>query len=62
MAGVLALLVAEREDRLNGSEQKYKPAKTEVVLSSAGLSATEIALIMGKTTAAVQKAIQRGRK
>jgi DNA-directed RNA polymerase specialized sigma24 family protein len=62
MAGVLALLVAEREDRLNGSDQKYKPAKTEVLLSSAGLTAVEIALIMGKTAGAVQKAIERGRK
>lgn len=62
MAGVLALLVAEREDRLNGSDQKYKPAKTEVLLASAGLTAAEIALVMGKSPGAVQKAIERGRK
>ncbi len=62
MAGVLALLVAEREDRLNASDQKYKPANTEVLLSSAGLSANDIAQVMGKNATAVQKAIQRGRK
>ena len=28
MAGVLALLVAEREDRLNDGSDKYTPAKT----------------------------------
>jgi DNA-directed RNA polymerase specialized sigma24 family protein len=61
MAGILALLVTEREDRLNASDQ-YKPPKTEVVLSSAGLNANEIASLMGKTPAAAQKAIQRGRK
>jgi DNA-directed RNA polymerase specialized sigma24 family protein len=62
LAGLLAILVADREDRLNTSDQKYRPAKTEVVLASAGLSASEIASLMGKTSAAVQKAIQRGRK
>jgi DNA-directed RNA polymerase specialized sigma24 family protein len=62
IAGVLALLVAEREERVNASDQSYKPPKTEVVLSNAGLTATEIALIMGKTPAAVQKAVERGRK
>lgn len=62
MTGVLALLAAEREDRLNESDQKYKPAKTEVILSSAGLTAPEIAVIMGKTAGAAQKAIERGRK
>lgn len=61
MAGVLAILVAEREERLNGTDEKNKPAKTEVLLSNAGLSANEIAQVMGKTLAAVQKAIQRGR-
>lgn len=62
MAGVLALLVAEREDRLSASDQKYKPSKTEILLSGAGLSANEIAQVMGKTPGAVQKTIERGRK
>jgi DNA-directed RNA polymerase specialized sigma24 family protein len=62
MAGVLALLVAEREDRLNASDAKYKPAKTEVVLAAAGLSAADIAPLVGKNRPAVQKTIERGRK
>ena len=62
MAGVLAILVAEREERLNGTDEKNKPAKTEVLLANAGLTSGEIAQIMGKNVAAIQKAIQRGRK
>jgi DNA-directed RNA polymerase specialized sigma24 family protein len=61
-AAVLAILVAEREERLNGPDEKNKPAKTEVLLANAGLSANEVAQIMGKNLEAVRKAIQRGRK
>jgi DNA-directed RNA polymerase specialized sigma24 family protein len=62
MAGVLAILVAEREERLNGADEKNKPPKTEVLLANAGLSANEIAQVMGKNIDGVRKAIQRGRK
>jgi DNA-directed RNA polymerase specialized sigma24 family protein len=62
MAGMLAILVAEREERLNGTDEKNKPTRTEVLLSNAGLTANEVAQIMGKSVAGVQKAIQRGRK
>jgi DNA-directed RNA polymerase specialized sigma24 family protein len=62
VAGMLAILVAEREERLNGTDEKNKPAKTEVLLSNAGLSAGEIAQVMGKNIDGVRKAIQRGRK
>jgi DNA-directed RNA polymerase specialized sigma24 family protein len=62
MAGVLALLVAEREDRLNAGSEKYKPAKTEVVLAGAGLTAPEVAQLVGKNLDGVKKTIQRGRK
>jgi DNA-directed RNA polymerase specialized sigma24 family protein len=57
---VLALLVAQREERIstNGAE----PRKTELILASAGLNATEIAPLVGKKYDAVVKAIQRGRK
>lgn len=58
LAGMLALQVAEREERL-GDEKDAR--KTEVVLASAGLTATEIAALMGKKVDAVRKAIQRGR-
>jgi DNA-directed RNA polymerase specialized sigma24 family protein len=61
MAGVLAILVAEREERLNGTDEN-KPAKTEVLLSNAGLTPNEVAQIMGKNLDGVRKAIQRGRK
>jgi DNA-directed RNA polymerase specialized sigma24 family protein len=59
LAGMLALLVAEREERL-GDEKDAR--KTESVLASAGLTANEIAALMGKKVDAVRKAIQRGRR
>jgi DNA-directed RNA polymerase specialized sigma24 family protein len=58
LAGMLALLVAEREERLGDDTA---PRKTEVVLANAGLTANEIAPLIGKNIAAVRKAIQRGR-
>jgi DNA-directed RNA polymerase specialized sigma24 family protein len=58
LAGMLALLVAEREERLDDDKA---PRKTEVVLASAGLTANEIAALVGKNVDAVRKAIQRGR-
>jgi DNA-directed RNA polymerase specialized sigma24 family protein len=58
LAGILALLVDEREARV--AEEK-DAEKTEVLLAKAGLAAPEIASLMGKNTGAVQKAIQRGR-
>jgi hypothetical protein len=56
---VLALLVAQRDERIgtNGAE----PRKTEVILASAGLNASEIAPLVGKKYDAVAKTIQRGR-
>jgi DNA-directed RNA polymerase specialized sigma24 family protein len=59
ITGVLAMLVAEREDRLSdGTDQR----KTEAVLATAGLTANEIAPLVGKTNDAVTKTIQRARK
>lgn len=57
---VLALLVAQREERLAGDDAE--PRKTEAVLASVGLTASEIAPLVGKTTDAVTKTIQRARK
>lgn len=57
-AAVLALLVEEHEAR---TDEKHEPRKTEVVLAGAGLTASEIAGLMGKNKDAVAKAITRGR-
>jgi DNA-directed RNA polymerase specialized sigma24 family protein len=60
---MLALLVADREERLSPSADGAKNArKTEIVLSGSGLSPAEIAQLVGKNLAAVQKTIQRGGK
>lgn len=57
---VLALLVADREERLAGDGAE--PRKSEVVLASVGLTANEIAPLVGKSTDAVTKSIQRARQ
>jgi DNA-directed RNA polymerase specialized sigma24 family protein len=61
MSGVLALLVADREERIAASVNGSTLAKTEVVLASAGLQPTEIAPMLGKNLGAVRKSIQRAR-
>lgn len=59
LSGMLALLVVEREERLSdGGEAR----KTEAILASAGLVATQIGLLTGKKTDAVRKTIQRSRQ
>jgi DNA-directed RNA polymerase specialized sigma24 family protein len=62
LAGILALLVAEREERLNGVDEARKAAKTELLLAGAGLGAPDIAQLVGKNVEAVRKTIQRGRR
>lgn len=59
MAGILALLIDEREDRTR--EQK-DAAKTEVLLAQAGVSIEEIAAVTGKKYDTVRMAITRGKK
>ncbi|MGH2974760.1 MAG: hypothetical protein ACRDLL_07830 [Solirubrobacterales bacterium] len=58
MAGVLALLVDEREARTKDDKEA---TKTEVLLAGAGLAVDDIATVMGKNAGAVRKTIQRGR-
>jgi DNA-directed RNA polymerase specialized sigma24 family protein len=53
-----ALLMLQLQS-LNEAEDPLKP---EILLSRAGLSAKEIADLLGKNPAAVAKAIQRGGK
>jgi tRNA(His) 5'-end guanylyltransferase len=56
MAGILALLVEEREERLKGDKNAEK---VEVLLSKAGLSNEDIAAATGKQADAVRMAIAR---
>lgn len=59
LAGILALLVADREERLVDSRE---PVKTEVLLANAGVSVDGIVKVTGKTRDAVRKTLQRARK
>ena len=49
MSGILALLAAEREERVNLDKDLAKePRKTEVILADSGMSPTQIATVLGK--------------
>lgn len=61
LSALVALLVADREERLEG-EANGKPRKTELVLTTGGLNPQEIASLVGKNVAAVRKTIERARK
>ena len=58
LAGLLALLVDEREERVKGDKDARK---TEILLADAGLSIEDIAAVMGKNYDAVRVAINRAR-
>ena len=58
MAGVLALMVDEREQRVEGKDA----LKIEVLLARAGLSNEDIAAVTGKNPDAVRKVIERAAK
>lgn len=58
---ILMLLVEIREN-LQKETDKEKIRKVEVLLAEAGFKGPEITKIVNKNLAAVQKAIQRGRK
>ena len=59
IAGVLALLVAEREERVSDRKDLQR---TELLLANVGPSNVEIAAVTGKNKDAVRMAIARGRK
>ena len=59
MAGVLALLAADREDRLRSDGAE--PRRTEVVLADAGLTAAQIGRVLGKKPNSVTKTITRAK-
>jgi DNA-directed RNA polymerase specialized sigma24 family protein len=58
MAGILALLVDERERHVKADREA---SKTEVLLSKAGLSIEDIQAASGKNPDAIRKTIQRAR-
>jgi DNA-directed RNA polymerase specialized sigma24 family protein len=59
MAGVLALLIEEREERLAGDREA---PKIEVLLARIGFSNEDIAAVTGKKPDAVRKVIERAAK
>jgi hypothetical protein len=48
--------------QIQGLDKNHDPIKPEALLSRAGLSAREIADLLGKNSAAVTKALQRAGK
>lgn len=59
MVGLLAVAVADREDRF--ADDKAKPRRTETVLADAGLPLTVIARLTGKNYETVKTIVRRGR-
>jgi DNA-directed RNA polymerase specialized sigma24 family protein len=57
LKAMLALQVADREERLNGGE----PRKTDVVLADAGIELQEIATLTGRKYEAVKATVRRAR-
>jgi DNA-directed RNA polymerase specialized sigma24 family protein len=61
LSAILALLVADREERVAANGDGKGLRKTEVILTAGGLTAAEIAPLVGKNLEAVRKTIQRGK-
>lgn len=59
LAGILALLIDERDDRTLGNKDA---AKTELLLSQAGLSIEDISTVTGKQYDTVRMAITRSKQ
>lgn len=56
--GMLALLAADRDERVEGTT----PRRTEVILEDAGFSAREIAQLTGKEYEAVRSSLRRAKQ
>lgn len=56
LAGILALLIEERQERVAGDKNA---TKIEVLLAGAGLSNEDIAAVANKSPDAVRKTIER---
>ncbi len=61
LAGILALLAADRDDKLREVTSSDARRRTEVVLADAGLSPSEIGKVLNKKPNTVAKIIQRAR-
>jgi len=61
LAAILVLLIQDKAAKPN-QKKKKSTQKVELILAGAGLKAPEIAKLLNKKVAAVQKAIQRARK
>ena len=59
MLGLLAIHIAEREERIDGDGS---PRRTEVVLADAGLTLAEIAALTGKNYDTVKTTVRRARQ
>lgn len=59
LAGLLALTVADRDERVKAAKVGRR---SELVLADAGLSAEQIAPLVNKSVGAVKKAVERDRK
>lgn len=55
MLGVLALMAADRDERIDGPP----PRRSELVLADAGFSAREIAKLTGRDYEAVRSSLRR---
>jgi hypothetical protein len=58
LAGILALLVEAREERMKGDKDA---SKVELVLSRAGLSNDDIAVVTGKQANAIRVSLMRAK-
>lgn len=58
---ILVLIIQEKYKKSNEVDKK-SPQKVEILLAELGFKAPEIARLLNKKVAAVQKAIQRARK
>lgn len=61
-AGILALLAADREERIASGTNGQVTAKTEVVLAGAGLNPSQISAVTGKQASSVRTTLSRSRK
>jgi DNA-directed RNA polymerase specialized sigma24 family protein len=57
LLGILALLAADRDERVEGAT----PRRTEIILGDAGFSAREIAQLTGREYEAVRSSLRRAK-